>query len=86
MGSRGVERFHPRRGVEGHRAPRREQEGADSGRRAEATRVARERVETLDGDEFSNNWFRSKKSGVRSCRSSATARRLTDWQSDSPRR
>ncbi len=32
----------------------------------------------------SSNWFRSKKSGARSCRSSATARRLTDWQSDSP--
>ena len=35
---------------------------------------------------FSSNWFRSKKSGDRSCRSSATARRLTDWQSDSPER
>ena len=45
------------------------------------------RVETLDGDDVLGTIeSRSKKSGDRSCPSSATARRPTDWRSDSPRR
>ena len=46
-----------------------------------------QRVETLEGDDSLEQLaVRSKKNGDRSCRSSVTARRPTDWRSDSPRR